>query len=130
MSNSTIAGNQGGIYVNLGTATLQNSIVANNSGGNCFGVVSSNGYSLSSDSSCSFSGPGVLNNTNSMLGPLQSNGGRTHTMALPLGSPAVDAGNPNGCTDGLGHLLNIDQRGQQRPDREDRCRCAMGVYES
>ncbi len=130
MSNSTIAGNQGGIYVNLGTATLQNSIVANNSGGNCFGVVSSNGYNLSSDSSCNFSGPGVLNNTNSMLGPLQSNGGPTQTMALPLGSPAVDAGNPNGCTDGLGHLLKTDQRGKPRPDTEDPGGCDMGAYES
>ncbi len=129
MSNSTIAGNQGGIYVNLGTATLQNSVVANNSGGNCFGHVSSNGYNLSSDSSCNFSGPGVLNNTNPMLGPLQYNGGPTQTMALPSSSPAVDAGNPNGCTDGLGHLLITDQRGKPRPDTEDKGGCDIGAYE-
>jgi len=129
MSNSTIAGNQGGIYVNLGTAILQNSVVSNNSGGNCFGGVSSNGYNLSSDSSCNFSGPGVLNNTDPMLGPLQNNGGPTQTMALPSGSPAVDAGNPSGCTDGLGHLPTTDQRGKPRPDAEDAGGCDIGAYE-
>ncbi len=50
-------------------------------------------------------------------------------MALPSGSPAVDAGNPNGCTDNLGHLLKTDQRGQPRPDTEDTGGCDIGAYE-
>jgi hypothetical protein len=50
-------------------------------------------------------------------------------MALPSGSPAVDAGNPNGCTDGLGHLLKTDQRGMRRPDTEDTGGCDIGAYE-
>jgi hypothetical protein len=50
-------------------------------------------------------------------------------MALPSGSPAVDAGNPSGCSDGLGHLLKTDQRGQPRPDTEDTGGCDMGAYE-
>ena len=115
--------------VNLGTATLQNTIVANNSAGNCFNSVTSNGYNLSSDGSCDFDGPGDLNNTNPMLGPLQNNGGPTQTMALLPGSPAIDAGNPTGCTDNLGHLLKTDQRGDPRPNIEDTGGCDMGAYE-
>jgi hypothetical protein len=131
ISNSTISGNGattggGGIS---GTATLRNSIVANNTGGNCSGAMTSNGFNLSSDGSCNFSGPGDLNNTNPMLGPLQYNGGPTQTMALPSGSPAVDAGNPSGCTDGLGHLLKTDQRGLPRPNTEDTGGCDMGAFE-
>jgi hypothetical protein len=128
ISNTTISGNVGGVF-NLGTATLQNSIVANNSGGNCFGVVRSNGYNLSSDSTCKFGKTGDLNKTDPMLGPLQNNGGQTQTMALPTGSPAIDAGNPAGCTDSQGHLLKTDQRGKPRPDTEDTGGCDMGAYE-
>jgi hypothetical protein len=91
--------------------------------------VTSKGYDMSSDSSGNFSGPGDLNNTDPMLGPLQNNGGPTQTMALPSGSPAIDAGNPTGCTDGLGHLLKTDQRGFPRPDTEDTSGCDMGAYE-
>ena len=56
-----------------------------------------------------------------------NNGGPTKTMSLPSGSPAVDAGNPSGCTDGNGHLLKTDQRGKPRPDREDERGCDMGA---
>jgi hypothetical protein len=134
INNSTIAGNSGspnggGIY-NNGSATLQNTIVAGSpSGGNCYGIMTSHGYNLSSDSTCNFSNPGDLNNTNPRLGPLRYNGGQTQTMALPTGSPAVDAGNPGGCTDDQGHLLKTDQRGQPRPDKEDTAGCDMGAYE-
>ena len=135
ISNTTISGNSalpkglghgGGIS---GTATIQNSIVANNSAGNCSGTMTSNGYNLSSDSTCNFNSPGDMNNTNPNLGPLQNNGGPTQTMALPSGSPAIDAGNPGGCTDGAGHLLKTDQRGEPRPDSEDAGGCDMGAYE-
>jgi hypothetical protein len=129
ISNSTISANRGGINVNLGTATLQNSIVANNSGQNCFNIVTSIGYNLSSDGSCNFNSPGDLNITNPMLGPLQPNGGPTKTHALLAGSPAIDGGNPAGCTDGQGRLLKTDQRGMPRPDKEDTGGCDMGAYE-
>jgi hypothetical protein len=128
VSNSTISANHEGIFVNLGTAMLQNSIVANNLE-NCGNTVTSKGYNLSSDGSCVFDGPGDLNNTNPMLGPLQNNGGPTKTMALLPGSPAIDAGNPSGCTDNLGHLLKTDQRGDPRPNTEDTGGCDMGAYE-
>jgi hypothetical protein len=132
ISNSTISGNSatrgGGIS---GSASLQNTIVANSSsGGNCAGTMTSNGYNLSSDNTCNFNSTGDLNNTDPTLGPLQNNGGPTQTMALPSGSPAIDAGNPNGCKDSNGNLLKTDQRGKPRPDKEDAGGCDMGAYES
>ena len=129
INNSTITGNGGGILNFDGTTTLQNSIVANNSAENCNGTILSNGYNLSSDGTCNFSSLGDLNNTDPKLGPLQNNGGPTQTQALLTGSPAIDAGNPNGCTDGNGHLLKTDQRGAPRPDKEDTGGCDMGAYE-
>jgi hypothetical protein len=128
ISNSTIAGNSPrGIFAP--GASLQNSIIANNAGGNCLGGISL-GYNLSSDNTCGFTNTGDLISVDPMLGPLQYNGGPTQTMALPYGSPAIDAGNPNGCTDNLGHLLKTDQRGAPRPDKEDSGGCDMGAYES
>jgi len=134
ISNSTLSGNsgspQGGGIYNNGSATLQNSIVAGSpSGGNCYGITTSDGYNLSSDTTCNFSHTGDRNNTNPQLGPLRYNGGPTQTTALPSGSPAVDAGNPAGCTDDQGHPLKTDQRGQPRPDKEDTGGCDMGAYE-
>ncbi|MBV8071149.1 MAG: hypothetical protein JO270_14670 [Acidobacteriaceae bacterium] len=127
INSSTISGNNGGGI--FGSATWQNSIVANGAN-NCSGRVSSNGYNLSSDKTCNFSGPGDLNNIDPKLGPLQNNGGPTQTQALLSGSPAIDAGNPSGCTDGQGNLLKTDQRGMPRPDHEDKSGCDMGAYES
>jgi len=134
INNSTLSGNSasewdqnflpqgGGIYNDGGQVQLQNSILANNrviqhgfhnvnQPSNCYGSATSNGYNLSDDGTCPFHNSGDRNNTNPMLGPLQYNGGPTQTMALPSGSPAIDAGNPSGCTDGQGHLLKTDQRG-------------------
>ncbi|HXM22216.1 MAG TPA: choice-of-anchor Q domain-containing protein [Terriglobales bacterium] len=133
INNSTVSGNVaghgGGIDNNSGTTTLQNSIVANNSGGNCDGTMTSNGYNLSSDGTCNFNGTGDLNNTDPKLGQLGNYGGPTQTLPLLSGSPAIDAGNPSGCTDGQGHLLKTDQRGRPRPDKEDTGGCDMGAYE-
>jgi hypothetical protein len=130
INNCTISGNGGGITNVSATVTLQNSIVANNpSGGNCRGTMTSNGYNLSSDNTCNFNGPGDLNNTDPKLGKLGNYGGPTQTIPLLSGSPSIDAGNPNGCTDGQGHLLKTDQRGKPRPDKEDTTGCDRGAYE-
>jgi hypothetical protein len=118
-----------GVGIGFGTTTLQDSIVANNSGGNCGGAMTSNGYNLSSDSTCNFNGTGDLNNTDPKLGQLGNYGGPTQTIPLLSGSPAIDEGNPKGCTDGHGHLLKTDQRGKPRPDKEDTGGCDMGAYE-
>ena len=136
ISNSTFNGNRssvpGGDISNVGgTVTLQNSIVAGSGkAGNCFGSVASNGYNLSSDLTCNFSKAGDLNKTNPMLNPLRKNGGPTQTMSFQPGSPAIDAGNPAGCTDNSGQLLSFDQRGQARHDNEDTGGCDVGAYES
>jgi hypothetical protein len=133
--NSTFAGNTalfgGGAIFNVtgSAAGFENSIVANNRGGNCLGTVLTKGYNLSSDSTCNFDGVGDLNNTDAKLGKLQNNGGPTKTMAEMQGSPAIDAGNPGGCTDVQGHRLKTDQRGKPRPDKEDKSGCDMGAYE-
>lgn len=136
INNSTLSGNVArggkgsGIFnVKESTVVLQNSIVANNTGGNCHGAVTSEGYNLSSDSTCDFDAAGDLNNTDPSLGGLRNNGGPTKTLALLPGSPAIDSGNPSGCTDGKGHLLKTDQRGKPRPDKEDSGGCDRGAYE-
>ena len=113
------------------TTTLQNTIVANNAhGGNCSGTMTSMGYNLSSDKTCKFDGPGDLNDTVPKLGKLGNYGGLTETIPLLAGSPAGDAGNPSGCTDGRGRLLKTDQRGKPRPGKykQDQ-RCDIGAYE-
>jgi hypothetical protein len=133
ISDNTAARYGGGLYVDGGAITIKNSIVANNIGFsspmNCFGSVVSDGYNLSSDNTCDFHQAGDLDNVDPLLGPLQNNGGPTQTQALLAGSPAIDAGNPSGCTDGSGQLLTTDQRGMPRPDHEDQSGCDMGAYE-
>ena len=121
----------GGVNNSTGTAIVQNSVFADNSpGGDCFGTIISSGYNLSSDNTCSFNGPGNLNNIDPRLGTFGYYGGPTQTIPLLSGSPAIDAGNPSGCTDGHGNLLKTDQRGMPRPDSEDKSGCDMGAYES
>jgi|SRR5579871_112860 len=137
ISNSTFGTNPeniggGGALSNAGGSILiQNSIVANGgNGGNCAGSITSTGYNLSSDSSCTFNAPGDLNGLNPNLGALAGNGGPTQTMALPNGSPALDAGNPSGCRNFTGKLLTTDQRGAPRPGGGETTGCDMGAYES
>jgi hypothetical protein len=91
--------------------------------------MTSKGYNLSSDETCHFHKTGDVNNVDPKLGTLGNYGGLTQTLPLLSGSPAIDAGNPNGCTDGQGHLLKTDERGKPRPDKEDKSGCDMGAYE-
>jgi predicted outer membrane repeat protein len=137
ISNSTFGNNPeniggGGALSNAGGSVLiQNSIVANGAnGGNCAGTITSDGYNLSSDGTCNFRSKGDLNNKNPMLSALHKNGGPTQTMALPIGSPALDAGNPAGCRDFFRNLLTTDQRGMRRPGGRETTGCDMGAYES
>jgi predicted outer membrane repeat protein len=137
ISNSTFGNNPetiggGGALSNAGSSVLiQDSIVANSAnGGNCAGTITSDGYNLSSDSTCNFSSTGDLSNKNPKLGALHKNGGPTETLALQKGSPALDAGNPAGCRDFAGNLLKTDQRGLPRPGGAETTGCDMGAYES
>jgi hypothetical protein len=73
INNSTISGNKasyGGVANYSGVVILQNSIVANNPGGNCYSrmTLTSNGYNLSSDGTCDFNNTGDRNNTDPQIG--------------------------------------------------------------
>src|SRR5208282_4238989 len=107
VTNSTFSGNSatngGGIY-NGGTATVSNSILANeDTGGNCSGTITygtNSGYNISDDGTCVFgtsstgaNGDPIGDNVNPLLATdeLQNNGGPTKTIALQATSPAVAA---------------------------------------
>jgi len=137
LNNSTVSGNTsqgyagGGIYNESGAVTLQNSILAGNtssgSGPDCYGAINSAGYNLIGNTAdCAITGDttGNITGIDPLLGPLQYNGGATLTQVLMRSSPAINAGNPAGCTDHLGNPLNTDQRGVTRVGR-----CDIGAYE-
>ena len=87
VTNSTVSGNStegsngGGLFIqDHSTANLKGTILAENTGGNCFNsqaTISDNGYNLRDDDSCDFTGTGSENNdTNIGLAmTLAQNGG-------------------------------------------------------
>lgn len=87
------------------------------------GVITSNGYNLVGDTGCAslFNGVGDQNGVDPQLQALGNNGGTTQTMALPAGSPALDAGNCSGQT------VTTDQRGTSRPQGTG---CDIGSFEA
>jgi CSLREA domain-containing protein len=134
--------------VNSATATLRNSIVASNQAAgatpDCSSLIASaitsSGYNLIGDiaspSDCVFTavtgdqvGTGA-----SVIDPglksLSDYGGPTQTRALMLSSPAVDAGDPSGCSNGTAALA-MDQRGMPRASDggSGAARCDIGAYE-
>lgn len=112
MTNVTVANNAGaalaaaptpgsGIATSGGSVTMKNVLLANQvNGSNCSGSFSGNN-NLSDDATCP-----ATQNVNPQLGALASNGGTTQTHALPLGSPAIDAGDDTAASG-----LTTDQRG-------------------
>lgn len=117
--NCTIATNLiGGGLSSAGTSSLLlNSLIALNSGtpADVSGTFTSLGHNLigATNGASGFSGPGDLVGSNASplnpnLGFLADNGGATPTMALLLGSPAIDAGSAVGAP-------ATDQRGVYRP---------------
>ncbi|MGA2139449.1 MAG: choice-of-anchor Q domain-containing protein [Verrucomicrobiia bacterium] len=116
-NSAVTAGNAGGgIHTPDGSATgatleigdtILNAGAAGENIANLAGTVISDGFNLSSDD-----GGGFLTatsdqiNTDPTLGPLADNGGPTETMALRVGSPAIDQGQSLGVT--------TDQRGEPR----------------
>jgi hypothetical protein len=115
----------GNIDASPGSVSLKNTISAGGaaaSGANCAGTVTSAGHNIESTapSQCGLS-PALadLIGVNPLLGALQPNGGPTPTQALLSGSPALNAGDNNGCPAG-------DQRGVARPQGPA---CDIGAYE-
>jgi cysteine-rich repeat protein len=132
-------GDGGGISVSadLGSPTVQlrNTIVWGNldagaEAPECSGSLVSGGYNLLGDMrGCTLAGDltGNVSRVDPKLAPLQDNGGPTDTHALLFGSPAVDAGDPAGCTDADGSPLITDQRGAPRAQGPS---CDIGAFES
>jgi CSLREA domain-containing protein len=129
-------GNGGGIAIgSIATVTFQNTIIAGNFDNSnpglvipdCSGVLTSEGYNLiQSDFGCGITGDTTGNriNQDAALDPLQNNGGPTFTHALQITSEAINTGNPAGCRDHNGDLLDTDQRGYVRNGR-----CDIGAFE-
>ncbi len=129
----TIATNPGGPGLsNSGTVTLTDTLIASNGGPStspdCSGTVNSLGYNLVQNATgCSgLTATGDIVGVNAGLYPLAKNNGFTMTEALAQGSPAVDHGNPTGCTDNTGAVLTQDQRGMIRPIGSA---CDIGAFE-
>jgi CSLREA domain-containing protein len=111
----------------FGVITIKNTlIIGSSSGDNCDASIISEGYNIDSDGTCGLEATGDLSNIDPKLGPLKNNGGSTFTHALLPDSPAIDGGNPAGCTDNEGAAIPIDQRGRSRPWGE---RCDIGAFE-
>ena len=123
--NSTISANSGvgianSIAGNLGTAKLQNTIVAGNEpdvlgpmnsfGNNLIGATDGSSGWITTGANADLTGTSA-NPLDPLLGPLADNGGPTQTMALLPGSPAIDAGNTALAVDASGQPLQFDQRG-------------------
>ncbi len=111
--------------MNWETAYSSNSGIWSPAYGDCSGTIASQGFNIvNAHSSCTVNGAFTLIDPG--LGTLQNNGGPTLTHALRTDSPAIDAGNPTGCTDNLGAILTSDQRGWRRPLSPP---CDIGAYE-
>ena len=119
ISGNTTTGNGGGIYNNGSTIAIGNTILAGNTdngsgSADFWGAATSNGYNLfgQNGNAGGFVGNGTTDilltgNINTVLSALADNGGPTRTMALKLGSVAIDAGDPS-------QISQLDQRGFTR----------------
>jgi hypothetical protein len=114
---------------------LSNTLVAQNSANSnpsdCAGNITSAGYNLLGVANgCVLTATvGDLVNSAPMLLPVF---GPNPVIPLGSASPAIDAGDLNGCRDPLGTVLSQDQRGNTRPvdgngDTVDRC--DIGAFE-
>jgi len=121
-NNSTVSDNIG-IHIGSGSYTLGNTIVANNTPNDCFGInMTSAGHNLIEDAAaCTIGGDttGNIVGVDPVLGPLANNGGPTQTHALLAGSPAIDAALDANCP-------SADQRGVTRPQGPH---CDIGAFE-
>lgn len=99
----------GGIYSANGALRVSRSIIANNTNGNCDGMLDSGGYNLwFGTTSCAFAANGD-GAGNPLLGALASNGGPTRTRLPGSGSAAINRIPSAQC------IVPVDQRGGGRP---------------
>lgn len=116
---------------------VRNSIIADNlrgdrtPGGDCSGVINSQGYNLIRDAgSCSIGGTmtGNLINTDPQLAPLFDYGHGLPTHLLRTGSPAIGAGNP--ATPGSGGAACARYDGRDFDRTVGATLCDIGAYQS
>jgi CSLREA domain-containing protein len=127
-----VAGKGSGGIATSGNSTVRNCISAGNTGNHgggtdVDGTLTSGGYNLIGigDGSIGLTGTGdqvgtAVSPLNAKLGPLANNGGLTQTMALLIGSPAIDKGKSFGPTP------DTDQRGLPRPVNDPAIQNASG----
>ena len=125
--NSTLSGNSasvsgGGLFGNT-LLNYTNTIIANSTGGDCSSDVNTNLNNLVEDGSCSGNHVNFVTG-DPMLDVLADNGGPTQTLALFVGSSAIDAGDDSTCTSSP--VNSLDQRGVTRPVG---AHCDIGAYE-
>jgi CSLREA domain-containing protein len=129
ISNNSATSSGGGMTAGSVPPKLKNTIVANNTGGNCApgpsGAVEGPGSSnnLDSANTCAFTAAGDLINTNPMLGAVDAD----DTRPLLAGSPAIDAGDTT-----AGNCPATDERGVARPQDGNGAggaQCDIGAYE-
>jgi len=105
-----------------GITTVSSSVIGGGTGGatpNCGGEgIESHGNNVVSDLSCGPPASGDRAGVDPLLGPVADNGGPTDTIALLLGSPAIDAG---------ANCPATDQRGVTRAQGTT---CDAGAFES
>jgi hypothetical protein len=148
LNNTTLAFNTAGSGAGIlnantsGAVNVRNTIIARNTVGgavdDCLGSLFSLGYNLIQENVSTAAGCTLTNDTSTnligldpLLDTLRNNGGKTQTHALLAGSPAIDAGDSNGCF-GSGGQLAFDQRGEPRPEDGDfngSFVCDIGAFE-
>lgn len=124
--------NGSGLYAS-GPLTLRGTIVAGNlandpliTGPDIFragsGIITSHGFNvIGNDAASGVPVADDLLNVDPLLGPLQANGGRTHTMQLLTGSPAIGLAPAAECQYPSGIVLTRDQRDEPRPGGTGLC---------
>ena len=141
LQGNAAANSQGaGIRLDGGSATIVNSIIANNDdlnpadppdcGRSSGTLVSDHDLVRAPAASCVFAGVGDQTGVDPLLARgLADNGGPTPTIAIVPDSPAHDAADPAGCTDALGVTLAYDQRGAPFARGYQGGPCDKGAFE-
>jgi len=134
LANNSAPANQGGGIASgvgffqgtAGQATLGNTIVAFNTGGNCTGpTVTSSGWNLENTATCPFINTGDQFGKDPLLSAVNNAQGSIFVEALQAGSPAIDHASPLFCEP-------TDERGVLRPQEGDGVSpafCDIGAYE-
>lgn len=102
-----------------GRFTILNTLISGSCNNNNGDIISQGGNVEYPSNTCGFTHTTDLSNASDLfLGSLQNNGGKTKTIAIGEGSPAINHGNQSACS-------NTDQRNFERAGE-----CDSGAYET